>query len=138
VLLLLIVAGVFQSGDGLVLRVETKIAFRCQAVKRRWENGQMENGVILFNNVSGPAMIRVLNYCKLEWRDDFGNFVPAYIKRRQGINEPYPAPPSKPIQLVHEIAPDDGSISIVSLSGSGASSGYLFNALNTIHSERVV
>eukprot|EP00808_Paulinella_micropora_P025766 g11676.t1 len=67
---------IIEAGDGLKLSVESKIAFRCHAVKAMVQRQEFSNndgtGVffVFFNNVSGSSLAKVLDFCRYEWPDD--------------------------------------------------------------------
>jgi len=72
-----------ESGDNVRVSVESTIAFRCHAVKNRVLNNEVdENGYVVFNTVSGAALVRVLDYCRWEWREEDDNYVLGTLKRR--------------------------------------------------------
>jgi hypothetical protein len=85
-----------QSGDGLRLSVELKVAFRCNAVKKRWlaePRGLDPKEPLVFSNVSGAALVRVIKYCRHEWPE---NHKPGEVSLG-----PHPHTPTSTITPLH-------------------------------------
>ena len=54
-----------QSSDGIRLPCRAEVAFRSAAVKRRFlEQDIEEDGSILFNNITGQHLVKVLDFCR--------------------------------------------------------------------------
>lgn len=61
-----------ESVDGVKISIDSRWAFRCRAVKKRLENGEVsDSGSVVFNNISGAALIRVFAFCQYEYTTEY-------------------------------------------------------------------